>query len=132
MRQLGAVARAVAGRVPPTKQVAPLAVKFFSTSPSLCNMTVPEEAQLPSHAQVCLFFFAIDRMGLSFFLIRSYHKKIVFESCTPCCESRSALILVGWFLIRIGNADPYPGVKKGPQKEECDEMHCFKVLDILL
>jgi hypothetical protein len=124
MRQLGAVARAVAGRVPPTKQVAPLAVKFFSTSPSQCNMTVPEEAQLPTHAQVCLLFFAVDTNGFVLYLDTFLPHKKSFESCTLCCGS--ALILVGWFLIRIGNADPDPGVKKWPTKmKKCIVLKCW-------
>jgi hypothetical protein len=105
MRQLGAVARAVAGRVPPTKQVAPLAVKFFSTSPSQCNMTVPEEAQLPSHAQVCLPFFAVVfALYLDMFLPQKNRVRILY----PVLGSRFALILVCWIQIRIGNADPDP------------------------
>ena len=53
MRQLGALARAVAG-LPPTARVAPVVQRLFSTSLMCRSGTVPEEEQLPAHAQVIL------------------------------------------------------------------------------
>jgi hypothetical protein len=49
-----------------------------------------------------------------------------------CCGSGSALSLVGWSRIRIGNADPDPGVQNDIQKsEKSEEMFRFEVLDAL-
>ena len=53
MRQLGALARAVAG-LPPTARVAPVVQRLLSTSLMCRSGTVPEEEQLPAHAQVSL------------------------------------------------------------------------------
>jgi hypothetical protein len=45
---------------------------------------------------------------------------------------RSAVILVAWIRIRIGNAKPDQGGQKGPTKiEESEEVSCFFVLDVL-
>jgi hypothetical protein len=44
----------------------------------------------------------------------------------------SALILVVWIRIRIGNSDSYPGGQKGPQKYKKVMKFCvFEVLDAL-
>ncbi len=45
---------------------------------------------------------------------------------------RSAVILVAWIRIRIGNAKPDQGGQKGPTKiEESKKVSCFGVLNIL-